>query len=174
MNELAICLQKQIGESHQRCVDLGKKLEETMQAQMATLQETGILLGKAQQDLSPDDFRELREAIGLDLDTVRNYISFTAAHPEPVKELPAALRCLKKALQATGQLELNPGNASDAPIPVGRNFWSAIAVLVRNFVSNFGDLWRQFQADGRQLSEAEKDQLLGALTPILEIARTLK
>lgn len=172
MNELANCLQKQIAESHQRCVDLSKQLEEVMYSQLEAMRETGVLLGKARQDLSSAEFNEMRDAIGLDIAAVKNYMSFAASHSAPVTELPEAIRCMRQTLRTTGLLQSTPGNPGNSPVQLTSetNFWSAAAICVRNFIFH----WKYFLSGGRELSESEKDQLLGVLSPIIQIVQTLR
>lgn len=167
MNELALCLQKEIGEAHARTCDLSHRVEQLMAEQLESMRTTGILIGKAKQDLSDREFTMLRETIGLDLQTIGNYLSFANKHKAPVTDLRQSLDAMKSVFQAAGLLECHPGKAGR---PLAIKFWATATGLVKSFTLE----WHKFIAGGRELSEEEKDQLLGLLTPILQIARSLQ
>jgi hypothetical protein len=165
--ELVIALQQQISESHQRCVDLSKQLEEILLEQLAATRKTGVLLQTAQADLTSAEFKELRDVVGIDSIAIKNYLSFAARHREPVTRLGEALGCMKNVLQTTGLLEFAPpGTRRSASAD---QFWAYATQTVRNIVA----AWRQFTADERALTQDEKDQFLGILRPLLDIARSL-
>jgi hypothetical protein len=164
-SELALALQRRIGEAHKRCVDLSKKLEQIMMDQLQATRETGVLLKAARDDLSPNEFDELRAAVGMDSEAVRNYVSFASQHSEPVTRLDEALGCMKTVLRTTGLLEFAPIGGKRAPVG---QFWAYASRAVRNLIA----AWQQFTA-GRELSQDEKDQALAIFRPLLAITKSL-
>jgi hypothetical protein len=165
--ELAVALQNQIAQSHERCVDLSKQLEQILIDQLAATRETGILFQTARADLTPGEFKELRDAVGIDSAAVQNYINFARTHQEPVTRLADAVSCMKTVLQRTGLLESR--GLSSHRVQPPENFWIYAAKTVRTLI----DFWNRFTR-GRELSQNEKDQALAILSPLLEIARSLR
>jgi hypothetical protein len=167
--ELAVTFCKQIGDSHKRCVDLSKQLEQIMIDQLAATRETGLLLKAAKDGLHPSEFNDLKKAVGLDSDAVRNYVTFAEKHREPVSQLREAIGCMKKTLLTSGLLENAPLKGHRVQ-PDYDQFWRYFSENVRNLIAR----WLEFSENGRRdLSEVEREHALAVLAPLLQIAKSL-
>ncbi len=94
----------QVLQLHQHGRELDEHLRETILQKLDVARRTGLILAEAAASVSKPEFDDLcSRTIGED--NVRGYISFAAAHPEPVEDTVKAFNALKSALYLTGLIQ---------------------------------------------------------------------
>jgi len=181
MNELAQTLIQQIRDTHREVVAAGAELREALIKKVNAARATGFYLRelrehmKRQRAFFGDDrtkavqwtemFRvgdgEEEFVFDFSVQTARTYIRLADAMPDPVKELPEALRCLKDVLIATGALSAQ-GHGSQS-----RREGNFFSLLVQH-AGRFDSLWAKHDGERfvREMTPDAREQVVTQLMPL--------